>query len=674
MPSMTHERSRRDRRARVRGAMLGGILGIGVVLSGGLASLGVVSLVRAATAQPGVAALPPVAVSPGTNAAAAPRGAAGRRNGVALPTLPAASQRDAFSNPLMLPRSDGLGEPSMIADHAGNIYVATPGGIGSQQQTVDVWKSANGGSSFVGPITTANIATQDGPVGGGDADLAVDSANDLFVVDLWLGNSSMAVSTDGANTWTGIPWGHTTPMDDRPWLTYDPANDDLYAIWDGGVGVNGVAGDGDGIHVGKASLRHVGAGGLTGQDTSLVFAQDVIAVPESSIATPADENNYSEVRECVCPTGNLVVDPHGNLWFPYSRQNGPGLGGGVGIAESKDGGITWKLSSVPGSGHGTGPIAIGTHFPVLRGDSQGNLYVTWSEPVTLIKGEDPVPEVFYSWLTPTDTQWHAPVQVSATLIGAVFPALAVVRPGTVDIAWYNETPQTTLISAQQTVTTADFDLDVAQSVDATSGANFTTSVAYPGIYVGSPGLPPRFPGFGDFFSMIVDGSGMADIVSDVNTSQNDYQVMFLHQTAPIGSASTAGAVRAASGAQCPAGLSGTPPDCAYQPVCPTGSSGVFPNCTINQTYSGGSTPPPFGVTTVEPGTAGSAANGGATAATTGKGSSQPPLVTAGERAAVATMQPSAARSSLSSGAGLLAAGLVLGVLLGMASLARVRSR
>ena len=571
-----------------------------------------------------------------------------------------------FSGPLLLPGSDNIGEPSLIADNAGNIYAAGPGGLATANKGVYLWKSSDGGSSFAGPISTANVYDQNVPVvAGGDADLAVDRANDLFAIDLWLGNSSMEVSSDGANTWTGIPWGHLTPVDDRPWLTYDPASDDLYAVWDGT----------DGVHVGKALIRHEAptsvAGVNTQGDASLLFVQDIVAVPES--ATPQGTAvDSTGVRECVCPPGNIAIDRDDNLWFAYSRQNGPNIGGGIGIAESKDGGRTWTQSSIAGSGHGNPPTAIGLSFPFMRSDSEGNLYVTWSEPVTLVKGQNPVAEVFYSWLTPGATQWHAPVQLSNSPIGAVFPAIAVAKPGTVDVAWYDETPY--LTGGGQL--TSNWNLDIAQSVDATTNADFVTAVAAPGIYVGDPqpcgGItgggpvfcPPRFPGFGDFFSMLIDHSGMADIVSDVNVGQNVYKLMFLHQTAPL---SGPPVVTANSQAQCPAGLTGTPPSCNYQPSCPSGTTGVFPACQLAQNGGGSS----YAGSSSGTGGGGIAygAGGGQAAAPPGAPAVRIP---AAERASVAGVNPRLEGSATSGGLALLVAGALLGALATVALLARVR--
>ncbi len=260
-----------------------------------------------------------------------------------------------------------------------------------------LWKSSDGGASFTGPIHTNTLQGQDSPIGGGDSDIAIDKGNAVYIADLWLGNSAMEVSSDSGTTWTANPWGHVQPGDDRPWLTYDAKNDALWAVWDGV----------DGIHVGKASLR------LASGDprASAVFVQDVVAIPEQA-APPVGALQGTSVRNCVCPTGNIVVDPQGTLWLAFSRQSGPGLGGGIGIASSSDGGVTWTQTSIAGSGHGTAPTLVGLNFPLMRGDSQGNLYLTWAEPIAATAGTQ-VPQVFYSWKGASETAWHPPVQVSS---------------------------------------------------------------------------------------------------------------------------------------------------------------------------------------------------------------------------------------------------------------------
>jgi hypothetical protein len=58
-------------------------------------------------------------------------------------------------------------------------------------------------------------------VGGGDSNLASDASNNLYFIDLWLGDSSTAVSHDAGANWTGVPFG-TVPLQDRPWVSADP--------------------------------------------------------------------------------------------------------------------------------------------------------------------------------------------------------------------------------------------------------------------------------------------------------------------------------------------------------------------------------------------------------------------------------------------------------------------
>src|SRR5207253_10290210 len=125
---------------------------------------------------------------------------------------PAAGAQQAFSAPLQLPGSFGFGEPS-IAIGSGRIVITAPNGLlttATADQPSPVWISTNGGTSFQGPIFPADAGVVGEPLGGGDTDLVFDPAGDIFQTDLWLGDSTMRVSTDGGQTWLSNVVGHSS--------------------------------------------------------------------------------------------------------------------------------------------------------------------------------------------------------------------------------------------------------------------------------------------------------------------------------------------------------------------------------------------------------------------------------------------------------------------------------
>jgi hypothetical protein len=282
----------------------------------------------------------------------------------------------------------------------------------------------------------------------------------------------------------------------------------MYMAWDGG----------DGIHVAKASLRAVTTGTSAAPPSSLVFVQDIIAVPEVIVGgTPAG----AAARECVCPPGGFTVDPAGNLYVAYSSQNG------VGIATSTDQGLTWTISYVPGTLPTGGASQLDYIFQPIKADQQGNVYVVFS--TTAVNQRQ---QVFVSYQQRGTTSWSRPLQVSATA-DSVLGTLAVVAPGIVDIAYYgtdgfagdpNGAPDST-----------EWSVYLAQVSDLFGTPVVLTANAYPSVHSGIirtggvTGSGDR--SLGDFFSLVVDANKMAGIVTAAGTAASGTHLVFIHQTA-----------------------------------------------------------------------------------------------------------------------------------------------
>src|SRR5438552_18073236 len=113
----------------------------------------------------------------------------------ALLASPGQAAVSGFSTPLQLPGSFGFGEPS-LAMGSGRIVATAPNGLlttGTSDQPSPVWVSTNGGASFNGPITPTDAGLVNEPLGGGDTDVIMDAAGDIFQTDLWLGDTTMRV-------------------------------------------------------------------------------------------------------------------------------------------------------------------------------------------------------------------------------------------------------------------------------------------------------------------------------------------------------------------------------------------------------------------------------------------------------------------------------------------------
>jgi len=409
-----------------------------------------------------------------------------------------------FTIPLKLQGSDGFGEPSIVSG-SGRLVVTAPNGLlttAIADQPSPVWISTDGGSSFQGPIYPQDAGVAGEPLGGGDTDVIQGPAGDIFQTDLWLGDTTTRVSTDGGQTWLSDVFSHTSPGDDRPWLAYSGPSNSLYMVYDGL----------DAVHVARSSLAAGPQGGIA-------FVQDVPAVPECllgdqyivdtgdvSLANPCYGGTPANIRQCVCPPGGIAVDQNtGIVYITYSRQNGA-AGGGVGVARSEDQGLTWTQTPIPGTGSTGSAFDTEWNFQPVKIDSLGNVYVTWGE---VKKGGSVA--IRFSASKDHGAAWTKPVTVSTTTASNVFPTMDIVAPGQVDIAYYG----TKSSGDPNSLTKATWSLYLAKSVNALSKApSFSAKTAVAGMHTGpiesSNGTSDR--SLLDFFQVAVDPAGKANIM------------------------------------------------------------------------------------------------------------------------------------------------------------------
>ena len=423
-----------------------------------------------------------------------------------------------FAKPLVLPGSAGIPgalpvapggaalavEPSIASGPHGELYVTGETALSAtfaphvpRGDSSPVWVSPGGGRDWSGPYDSATVATADPGFAGFDSDVVVDKRGWLYVASMWWGDTTMAVSTDKGRTWFAVPVSHLMPLDDRPWLAYDPHDDALYLTWDGI----------DGLHVAKAVLRPYAAGTAAQPYASLAFAQDVIVVPITGTQIVGGSPPHSEEVQAT-PPGGITVDPRGNVWVSFNDSSG-----NVAVVGSTDGGLLWSApAEIPGSG--TFENSAVDNFAQLHADARGNVYVAWSG-AEAYKGPG---EALYSWRNVRTGRWSQPIRVSRTnTVGYV--ALAVVSPGVVDIAYYG---------ADQTGSSARWSIYLAQSRVGHPTA-LDTALAYPDFYSGEM---PNEDYLGDFFTMTVSTSGLARIITDATVDGRGVLALVL-QTAAV---------------------------------------------------------------------------------------------------------------------------------------------
>jgi hypothetical protein len=417
---------------------------------------------------------------------------------------PAAAAGPTFTAPVQIPNSAGLGEPSIAVDSKGRLFVTAPQSLGNITGGGSlVWTSSKAGAQG---SWNAGVAPTGDPLSGGDTDLAIDAADNVYQADLWLGNSALAVSTDHGASFLANEYGHTTPGDDRPWLAYSKKDNALYMVWDGVTALYAQKS----LPLSPAPQ----AGILPGQTTAVI--------PESLIGGSLVNALGSSVRQCVCPPGGIAVDPTGGqVYVTYSKQNGSGLGGAVGVAVSTDSGLTWTNTSIPGTGSTGSAFDVEYNFIPVKVDSNGTVYAVWGEGRKIVKdsGGNFVATggvaIKYAYSKDHGAHWSTPVTLSTSSGTTTFPTLDVVSPGVIDVAWYGTSatgdPNTVPASASWNVVFARV------SAANTATPAFTPSVAVSGIHTGciqtgSAGSLCSDRSLLDFFQLAVDHSGAANII------------------------------------------------------------------------------------------------------------------------------------------------------------------
>jgi hypothetical protein len=411
-----------------------------------------------------------------------------------------------FTTPLMLPASNSFGEPSLARDNQGRLFATAPRGLlttADQQKPSPIWRSSDGGQSFgTGPIFPSGVSDTQ-LLGGGDTDIIAipDATQSVFQTDLWLGDTTMRVSTDHGQSWLSNDAGHSSPGDDRPWLAFSSKDQSVYVVYDGI----------DAVHVARASL----AAGPTG---GIAFVQDVAAVPECLIggqylvrnnkpqlklANPCYAGTPVTVRQCVCPPGGIAVDPNtGSIYITYSRQNGA-AGGGVGVARSDDLGLTWPTFNIPGTGSSGSAFDTEWNFDPVKIDSQGNVYVSWGE---LIGGSV---QIRFAISRDRGQTWSTPIKVSTASATNVFPTMDLIAPGSVAIAYYGAST-----SGDPNEVDAKWNVYLSKVTNALGTPSVSTAMAVAGIHTGAieSSNETSDRSLLDFFQVVVDAAGKANII------------------------------------------------------------------------------------------------------------------------------------------------------------------
>jgi hypothetical protein len=316
-------------------------------------------------------------------------------------------------------------EQDIRVDSKDRVYTSVPGALSSG--TSWIWRSLDHGKTFKWiPAAEPKSGKLPTCVGGGDTELAVDSADHLYFNDLTLANFSTGRSDDQGRTFTppNCTSVDTTP-DDRQWYATDgdPTTGvgSLYLTYDivgfgppecsGSVGNNTVV------------MARSPAGGV-GPDAGVHFS------PAQFVSDPTACDEGIMGNNEVSPVSHKVFVIHDNAAFDAILV---GRCRPVPYTDDPSGlkCVDLPVASFPG-------FRTGGDFPTMAIDRAGNLFAVWEQAPKNAGGDITGDTLLYfSSSTDEGNHWTAPVQIPTPgLHNNVFAWTVAGDAGRAAIAWY----------------------------------------------------------------------------------------------------------------------------------------------------------------------------------------------------------------------------------------------
>lgn len=355
-----------------------------------------------------------------------------------LGTMPARADAPAFGSPVQLKGATG-GEPSIVTDGKGNVYVTGPQGIPSavnnQQPGVAVWVSNDHAQTF------SQASLHGSYLGGGDSDVEMGpDGNTVYIADLEAAATAICDSADHGKTWSsigplpdpgncgGVVAGQAGPSNDRQWLTSGPGQP-IYLTYHEFVSAQPV-------------MFRSDSGG----------ADDFTAGPCGPLVT--DPNIEANVPQDI--TGGTLVskpvlDSAGNVYVMFTtttqQQNAQALPGSVSgtfsqvyLAVSTDHCASFTDHTVfDGSKVGTNSVQFGDIFNDLVIDSAGNLYAVASGYVDSTPPASTTANIYLLTSADHGATWTKPQMLTAPTEADMLPAATAAGPGELAIGYFRTT-------------------------------------------------------------------------------------------------------------------------------------------------------------------------------------------------------------------------------------------
>jgi hypothetical protein len=342
------------------------------------------------------------------------------------PAVEAAAPAITFGNPT-ISGVQGTGfEQGLRIDRSGNVYTSAPGSLSSTISYINrsfdrgqTFKWVSGAVQPFGKVPTC--------AGGGDSELATDSAGNLYFADLTLANLSTARSGDRGGHFVFSCAGTPNTPVDRQWLAVD----------------------GDPTAGGSISMAYDFSPNLVGLPDPACKYENTLELAKSPVVDPATAGVQYGPNQAVsgpCDEGimgnNEIFNYGGTKRIFVGHDN-----------NNLDTILMGRCDMVPFTASPTGytkcqDVVVaklpngditGANFPTTAIDRSGNLFIVWSEApydrtAGLVTGDT---LLYYSVSTDQGSHWTAERQLPTPgLHNNVFAWPVAGDAGRIDIAWY----------------------------------------------------------------------------------------------------------------------------------------------------------------------------------------------------------------------------------------------
>lgn len=425
-------------------------------------------------------------------------------------------------------------EQDIRLDRQGRVYTSAPDSLSSTVSTV--WRSLDRGQTFKWvPAAQQPSGKLDTCVGGGDAELATDSANNLYFNDLTLANFSTSRSGNQGRTF--VPASCTGVSDvvvDRQWYAVDgnPTNGgNIFLAYDQVAQATPVTCPNGGIaQVGNNLLviaRSPFFGGSAAAGVQFASSQPISC--DEGIMGNDEFFNYPD-------HGKRVFVIHDNANFNSVSMGRcdvtatpPPPVGLTGLTNCVD----VLISSFPNG-------KTGGNFPTMTIDRAGHLFATWEQAPVDGSGKVGNSVLMFSTSSDEGDTWTTPQQLPTPgLNNNVFAWPAAGDSGRIDVAWYGTpagvSPGCVSPCGPDTVQ-GDWSLWMAQTLD--NGAHWTAPILAGEHFIHRGNIQTVMGGqvgdrtLGDFLQVRIGLNGEANISYADSNNRDEFALphaMFVRQ-------------------------------------------------------------------------------------------------------------------------------------------------